>query len=164
MKIPYGQNYVVLQGLVPASDQPSLIQLCHIAASSDTQEQSPLLPEVQQLIDEFADIFQEPTELPLCRPCDHKIPLVPGAPPVAIRQYRYKAALKDEIEKQVSEMLQSGLVQPCSSSFSSPVLLVRKKDETWRFCMDYRMLNSLTVKSKFPIPVVDELLDELAQA
>lgn len=164
MKIPYGQNYVVLQGLVPASDQPSLIQLCHIAASSDTQEQSPLLPEVQQLIDEFADIFQEPTELLPRRPCDHKIPLVRGAPPVAIRQYRYKPELKDEIEKQVSEMLQSGLVQPSSRSFSSPVLLVRKKDGTWRFCVGYRMLNSLTVKSKFPIPVVDELLDELAQA
>jgi len=88
--------------------------------------------------------------------------LVPGAPLVAVRQYCYKLVLKDEIEKQVSEMLQSGMVQPSSSAFSSPVLLVRKKDGTWRFCVDYRMLNALTVKSKFPIPVVDELLDELA--
>lgn len=164
MKIPYGHGHIVLRGLLPDSEQTSIPQLCHIASSASSTVSSVVPPAVQHLIDEFADLFKEPTELPPRRPCDHHIPLVPGAPPMAIRQYRYKPALKDEIEKQVSEMLQSGVVQPSSSSFSSPVLLVRKRDGTWRFCVDYRMLNALTVKSKFPIPVVDELLDELSQA
>jgi hypothetical protein len=83
---------------------------------------------------------------------------------VAVRPYCYPQLLKDEIERQCDDMLQQGIVQECTSAFSSPMLLVRKEDATRRFYIDYRKLNQQTVKDKFPILVVDELLDELRGA
>lgn len=87
---------------------------------------------------------------------------MPGAQPVKVRPYRYSPIQKSEIEKQLKQMLSQGVIWPSASSFASPALLVRKKDGTWRFCVDYRHLNAITVKHMYPMPVVDELLDELA--
>jgi hypothetical protein len=164
LSIPYGSGHILFQGLSSEPANCLVIQLYQAdVASNDSSTQS-MLPEVQLLLDEFSSLFAETTELLPRRPCDHRIPLVPGVAPVAVRQYRYKPALKDEIECQVFELLRSGFIRPNQSVFSSPVLLVCKKDGSWRMCVDYRMLNALTVKSKFPIPIVDELLDELSGA
>ena len=125
---------------------------------------SSIQPEVPVVLSEFASVFAPVDGLPPQRACDHAIPLVAGAKPVYIRPYRYPPALKDEIERQVKDMLDKGLIQPSSSPFSSPLLLVKKKDGSWRPCVDYRHFNTLTIHGKFPIPIFDELVDELAGA
>lgn len=119
---------------------------------------------VVSLLAEFDYVFSEPTKLPPPRPYDHVITLKPDAAPFNVRPYRYSPAHKDEIERQVAAMLAAGIITPSMSPFASPVLLVQKKDGSWRFCVDYRRLNELTVKNVFPMPVIDELLDELAGA
>lgn len=97
----------------------------------------------------------EPTELPPRRDCDHHIPLIPGAQPVNIHPYRHKPNHKSEIEVQVADLLRSGVIQKSSSPFSSPVILVKKKDGTWHLCIGYKHLNALTVIGKYPVPTCD---------
>jgi hypothetical protein len=83
---------------------------------------------------------------------------------VHIRPYRYALALKTEIENQVQDILVSSLIQNSSNPFSSPVLLDKKKDQSYRFCIDYRHLNSITAKGQFLLPIIDEFLGELKNA
>jgi hypothetical protein len=109
---------------------------------------------------EFTGIFVEPFGLPPQRICDHKIHLLPDSLQVAVRPYRYPQLLKDEIEAQCATMIELGIIRTSTYAFSSPVLLERKRDDSWRFCVDYLALNMKTIRDKFPIPVED-LPDEL---
>ncbi|KAL0299989.1 UNVERIFIED_CONTAM: Retrovirus-related Pol polyprotein from transposon.6 [Sesamum angustifolium] len=134
-----GQIYVVNKDITQGEKNPRLLDLLH----------------------HFSDVFQEPRTLPPERTIEHHIELVPDVIPRKQHPYRYAYGQKTEIEKIVREMLESGIIRTSQSSFASPVLLVKKKDGGWRLCVDYRYLNKLTVKHNFPIPIIDELLDEL---
>jgi hypothetical protein len=136
-----------------------VVYLLHSA--DGTHKDTQLDPRIAQVIKQFESVFESPKVLPPSRSCNHTIPLLLGAQPVFIWPYRYAPTVKVEIERQVSEMLNSGIIRHNTSSFSSPVLLVHKKDESWRFCVDFRHLNALMVKRKYLIPIIDEFLDEL---
>jgi hypothetical protein len=145
--------------LLKKGHQGIIAQLC----SLDVQTSKPSIPQdLQRIIDKHSKVFEDiPKGLPPTRNHDHEIHLIPGSVPPNIRPYRYPYAQKSEIERMVEEMLEAGIIRPSQSSYSAPVVMVFKKDSSWRMCPDYRELNKITIKDKFPIPVIDELLDEL---
>ncbi|KAM0053973.1 putative nucleotidyltransferase, Ribonuclease H [Helianthus debilis subsp. tardiflorus] len=119
---------------------------------------------VDELLLQYEDVFKTPDSLPPNRECNHKIQLMDESVSINQRAYRYPVGQKDIIEKMVQEMLDMGIIRHSVSSFASPVVLVKKKDGTWRLCVDYRKLNDQTVKNRFPIPLIEELLEELGGA
>jgi hypothetical protein len=135
-----------------------------IVTTEEQLTQDTVPPEIQAVLHTFQDVFVTPSGLPPERQYDHAISLTPNVVPINTRPYRYSPAHKDEIEKQVKEMMEAGIIVRSMSPFASPVRLVQKKDGSWRFCVDYRRLNELIVKNLFPMPIIDELLDELAGA
>lgn len=142
----------------------SLTQLdSTLPAETLTFDTSNLDPNLAQLLTHYSTIFSIPQGLP--PPCnqDHHIHLLPSSQRINVRPYRYPQCHKDVMTSMIQEMLKEGIIKPSTSPFSSPVILVKKKkkDGTWRFCVDYRVLNAIIVKDRFPIPTVDELLDEL---
>jgi len=106
-------------------------------------------------------VFENPKGLPPIHDHAHAIHLIPRSVPPNIRPYRYPYTQKNIIESMVAVMLEANIIQPCESSFSAPVVLVHRKDRSRHMCPDYRVINKLTIKEKFPIPIIDELLDEL---
>ncbi|XP_040998183.1 uncharacterized protein K02A2.6-like [Juglans microcarpa x Juglans regia] len=141
--------------------QEALLEVEKSEDGSKRDDLSLLPVEVQEVLRDHKGVLEVPTTLPPSRVFDHSIALENEGKPVNVPPYRYAYFQKEEIERQVEEMLKGGLIRPSNSPFSSPVLLVRKKDGTWRFCTDYRALNEATIKDRFPIPTVDEMLDEL---
>ena len=100
-------------------------------------------------------MFENPKGLPPIHDNDHAIHLIPESVPPNIRPYRYPYVQKSESECMIVEMLEADIIKPSQSSFYALVVLVHKKDGSCRICLDYRELNNLTIKDKFPIHVID---------
>jgi hypothetical protein len=92
---------------------------------------------------------------------EHYTPLISGSLPPNVHPYHHPFSQKNEIEKNVQELLEAGVIHPNTSPYYSPIFMVLKKEGTWRMCPDFFSLNKLTIKDKFPIPIIDDLLDEL---
>jgi hypothetical protein len=118
-----------------------------------------------RVVCEFPDVFpEELTELPPDRDLEFVNDLMPGAGPVAKSLYRMSPEDLDELKKQLKKLLEQGFVWPSASPWGSPVLFVEKKDGTKRMCIDYRTLNSITIKNKYPLSRIKDLLDRLKKA
>jgi transposase InsO family protein len=121
--------------------------------------------DIDDLVSEFADILREPPPgLPRWRDTIPTIPTTEGAKPPYRAPFRLSPAERRELEKQIEHLLQMGYIQPSTSPYGAPILFVPKHDGTLRMCVDYRMLNSITVKNRHPVPRIDDLLDTLSGA
>lgn len=121
---------------------------------------------VADILSEFCDVMppELPKKLPPRRAVDHKIELEPGARPPAQAPYRMAPKELAELRKQLDDLLDAGLIQPSKAPYGAPVLFQRKQDGSLRMCVDYRALNKVTVKNKYPIPNAADLFDRLSRA
>jgi len=116
------------------------------------------------VVQEFPELFQEIPGLSPDREIEFAINLVPGTAPISKAPYRMAPTELAELRKQLQELLEKRFIQPSVSPWGAPVLFVKKKDGSMRLCIDYRELNRVTVKNKYPLPRIDDLFDQLAGA
>ncbi|KAJ9523325.1 hypothetical protein QJQ45_005365 [Haematococcus lacustris] len=141
--------------------------LIHVSAANATPAAPKAAKEhecsapIKALIKQYAQVFDDLQGLPPERNIAHTIPLEPGAKPPFRPMYRMSPAELAEVEKQIKELLALGLIEPSSSPYGAPVLFVTKADGSLRMCIDYRAFNKVTIKNKYPLPRIDQLIDRL---
>ena len=141
--------------------QPMLVLLQKVEEPAQTEFPA----QMQELGKEFADVFQPtPAGLPPVRDVGHTIPLEPGGKPPFRPLYRLSPLEYEEAKRQITEYLAKGWIEPSSSPFGAPILFVPKKNGQLRMCVDYRALNKVTVKDRYPLPRIDDLFDRLSKA
>jgi hypothetical protein len=128
----------------------------------DKKGETHYTPEIKKIMDRDSKVFKPiPPGAPPDRGFDHIIELEEGTKLFITTPYKHPKKYKDEIEKAIKELLDMGHIRPSSSPFVSSIVLVKKKDGTMCMCIDYRALNKNTINNRYPIPQIDELLDEL---
>ena len=117
------------------------------------------------VVQDFLDVFPEELPgMPPDREIEFMIELLPGTAPISKRPYRMPSNDLEEIKQQINELLEKGYIRPSSSPWGAPVLLVEKKDGILRMVVDYRSLNDVTIKNKYPLPMINDLFDQLVGA
>ncbi|GJS47840.1 putative reverse transcriptase domain-containing protein [Tanacetum coccineum] len=136
--------------------------LAQISAKKEEDKSERKQIEDVPIVRDFPEVFPEDLPgLPPARPVEFQIDLVPGAAPVARAPYRLAPSEMKELSEQLQELSDKGFIRPSSSPWGAPVLFVKKKDGSFRMCIDYRELNKLTVKNRYPLPRIDDLFDQL---
>ncbi|KAL2249898.1 UNVERIFIED_CONTAM: Transposon Tf2-12 polyprotein [Sesamum indicum] len=136
----------------------------YLAHVVDTEKVNPTLEEIP-VVRDFPEVFPDDLPgLPPHREVDFAIETLPGVAPISIAPYRMAPVELHELKKQIEELLGKGFIRPSTSPWGAPVLFVKKKDGSMRLCVDYRQLNRVTVKNKYPLPRIDDLLDQLKGA
>ncbi len=138
--------------------------VCRDALFSLDNLPATLPPAVTNLLQEYADVFpaEIPPGLPPIRGIEHQIDLIPGASLPNRAAYRTNPEETKEIQRQVQDLLDRGYVRESLSPCAVPVILVPKKDGSWRMCVDCRAINNITIRYRHPIPRLDDMLDELS--
>ncbi|GKF84602.1 hypothetical protein Tco_0249500 [Tanacetum coccineum] len=137
-------------------DGETLIIRAQVMEKKSDEKQLEDIPVVR----EFSEVFPKNLPgLPLVRQVEFQIDLIPGAAPVARAPYRLAPSEMQELSDQLQELADQGFIRPSTSPWGAPVLFVKKKDRSFRMCIDYRELNKLTVKNRYPLPRINDFLD-----
>ncbi|KAI3827799.1 hypothetical protein L1987_01883 [Smallanthus sonchifolius] len=135
-----------------------MVFLAHVIQKEDKERRIEDIP----IIREFPEVFPDDLPgLPPVREVKFRIDLIPGANPVAKAPYRLAPSELQELASQLQELADKGFIRPSHSPWGAPVLFVKKKDGSFRMCIDYRELNKLTIKNRYPLPRIDDLFDQL---
>jgi hypothetical protein len=134
--------------------------LAYVTAKPEVEAKLEDIPVVRH----YSDVFAEVTKLPPDREIEFTIELMPGTQPIHKAPYRMAPTELKELKEQLQDLLDRGFIQPSVSPWGAPVLFVKKKDGSMRLCIDYRELNKVTIKNKYPLPRIDDLFDQLKGA
>ncbi|GJX24621.1 putative reverse transcriptase domain-containing protein, partial [Tanacetum coccineum] len=142
-------------------DQGCQVFLIQMMKEEETEASEKRIEDVP-VVRDFPDVFPEDFPgLPPTRQVEFHIELIPRATPVARAPYRLAPAEMKELAEQLKELSDKGFIRLNSSPWGAPILFVKKKDGSFRICIDYRELNKLTVKNHYPLPRIDDLFDQL---